>query len=119
MIRQYDALPGDMLLCSGALSYFGPFRSRQRNRAFNEWSTLITGRWNLPLSSNCSLPDLLGDEVTVRDWQAHHLPSDAQSVDNAVLATQGRRWPLAIDPQGQAERWIRSQAAAEGQETGS
>lgn len=29
------------------------------------------------------------------------------SIENAVLVTRGRRWPLMIDPQDQANRWIR------------
>jgi len=27
------------------------------------------------------------------------LPSDGVSVDNGILVTRGRRWPLMIDPQ--------------------
>lgn len=33
------------------------------------------------------------------------------SIENAVLVTRGRRWPLMIDPQDQANRWIRQKEA--------
>ncbi len=36
------------------------------------------------------------------------LPTDQQSIENAILATKGVRWPLMIDPQGQANRWIKN-----------
>ena len=32
------------------------------------------------------------------------LPTDSVSVDNAVMVTSSRRWPLMIDPQCQANR---------------
>lgn len=32
------------------------------------------------------------------------LPTDSVSVDNAILVTDGRRWPLMIDPQNQANK---------------
>lgn len=28
------------------------------------------------------------------------------------MATRGRRWPLMIDPQGQANRWVRAMESA-------
>ena len=35
------------------------------------------------------------------------MPSDAVSLDNAILAQKSSRWPLMIDPQTQASRWLR------------
>jgi len=42
------------------------------------------------------------------------LPSDALSIDNGILATRCRRWPLLIDPQLQGEHWIRTKQASAG-----
>lgn len=36
------------------------------------------------------------------------------SIENAILVTRGRRWPLMIDPQDQANRWIRAKEAKNG-----
>ena len=46
--------------------------------------------------------------MVVQRWGLNGLPSDSVSIDNAVLVTQGKRWPLMIDPQTQAIKWIRN-----------
>jgi len=35
------------------------------------------------------------------------LPSDTFSIENAIIQSKTRRWPLFIDPQGQANKWLR------------
>jgi dynein heavy chain len=49
----------------------------------------------------------LGDPVEIRNWNLCSLPSDSVSIDNAILATQTSRWPLMIDPQSQANTWLK------------
>merc|ERR1719506_2362793 len=53
------------------------------------------------------LAKVLVDPAEVRQWNLWGLPTDALSTDNAIILTRGQRWPLMIDPQGQANRWIR------------
>lgn len=47
------------------------------------------------------------DQITVRDWILEGLPNDPVSVDNGIIAQKGKRYPLMIDPQGQANRWLK------------
>ncbi len=35
------------------------------------------------------------------------LPPDDFSTENGVIVTRGSRWPLMIDPQAQANKWVR------------
>lgn len=65
----------------------------------------------IPVADDFSLERVLAEPVTVRQWQLMGLPADEFSTENGMLTTMGRRWPLMIDPQGQANRWIRSMYA--------
>lgn len=68
----------------------------------------------IPVSDDCSLRGILATPVEVREWNIWGLPSDNVSVDNGILVTRGRRWPLMIDPQGQANSWIKAMEAKNG-----
>ena len=59
-------------------------------------------------TSNFSLNAILGEPVKVRDWLLAGLPNDSLSIDNAIVVANARRWPLMIDPQGQANKWIKN-----------
>ena len=48
--------------------------------------------WHLAVAQ-CSLV------LQVREWRAWGLPTDDVSIDNGILVTRGKRWPLMIDPQ--------------------
>lgn len=44
--------------------------------------------------------------MVIRDWIIDGLPSDTTSLENAIFAVEGNRWPLLIDPQSQATKWM-------------
>ena len=62
----------------------------------------------IPCSKVYSLIQTLGDPVVIRDWHLHGLPVDDFSIENGIMVTNSRRWPLLIDPQAQATKWIRN-----------
>ena len=72
-----------------------------------EWLRELRGL-EIPHSDNCSLVPTLGDPVKIRNWQIAGLPRDTLSVENGVIVQFSQRWPLFIDPQGQANKWIKS-----------
>jgi len=110
-------LVGDCLVAAATIAYLGPVTGEFR--ASEVQIALKTMKENgLSVSQGYSLQGLLGDPVTIRRWNMSGLPTDSVSVDNGIIATRARRWPLMIDPQGQASKWIKqmegSRAAAEG-----
>lgn len=62
---------------------------------------------NIPISSSFSLINILGDPYVIRQWNAEGLPRDSVSTENGILVTEGRRWPLMIDPQDQVSRELK------------
>ncbi|KAG9392138.1 Dynein heavy chain and region D6 of dynein motor [Carpediemonas membranifera] len=106
-------LVGNILLASGYLAYLGPFNVTFREKLIDEWCQKCA-ELNVPAFKNGSdftLDAVLGDPVEIREWGQQGLPSDPLSVSNAIITTKARRWPLCIDPQGQANRWIRKREA--------
>ena len=52
--------------------------------------------------------NFMADPTKVREWNIQGLPSDGFSTENGCIVTRGRRWPLMVDPQGQAIKWIKN-----------
>jgi len=53
------------------------------------------------------MKQLLEDPVTTKQWTAASLPNDNLSIENGIIMFGSRRWPLMIDPQNQANRFIK------------
>ncbi|KAA0191400.1 hypothetical protein HAZT_HAZT007382 [Hyalella azteca] len=97
----------DVLLASGSIAYLGAFTPEFRTCQTASWVTACRSR-QVPCSSTFDLASILGDPLTIRDWTLNGLPTDAFSIDNGVIISNTTRWPLLIDPQGQANKWIRN-----------
>ncbi|KFQ84601.1 Dynein heavy chain 7, axonemal, partial [Phoenicopterus ruber ruber] len=105
--RQYINLTGDILISSGIVAYLGAFTSSYRQMQTKEWVLLCKTK-DLPCSDDFSLTNILGEPVEIRAWNIAGLPSDMFSIDNGIIISNARRWPLMIDPQGQANKWIKN-----------
>ncbi|RVE70747.1 hypothetical protein OJAV_G00066880 [Oryzias javanicus] len=103
----YDNLTGDVLISAGVIAYLGPFTSGFRQNCTKSWTTLCQSK-NIPSSDEFSLSKTLGDPIEIRAWNIAGLPNDSFSIDNGVIVRNSRRWPLMIDPQGQANKWVKN-----------
>uniref|UniRef100_A0A182FSK0 AAA+ ATPase domain-containing protein n=1 Tax=Anopheles albimanus TaxID=7167 RepID=A0A182FSK0_ANOAL len=101
------AVPGDVLVASAYVAYLGAFPIDYRRTLSEIWVSECK-RLNIPSSPTFNLVQILGDSFQIREWSMYGLPRDEISIENAIIATEGGRWPLMIDPQEQANRWIRN-----------
>jgi dynein heavy chain len=100
-------LVGDCLVAAGMVSYAGPFTSSYRNELEDEWRQNIK-RLGIKNTQNISMRAVLGDDVTIRIWSVAGLPNDNLSIENGIILFKSRRWPLMIDPQTQANKFIKN-----------
>ncbi|KAG1668463.1 hypothetical protein FOA52_005236 [Chlamydomonas sp. UWO 241] len=107
-------LPGDVVVASAFMSYAGPFPSEYRDALVKDTWLPQVKALNIPASELFDFAFFLADPKNVRDWNIQGLPSDSFSTENGVMVTRGRRWPLMIDPQGQANKWVRNMESKNG-----
>ena len=108
---RYTNLTGDVLLSSGIVAYLGAFTVDYRMECQQKWHVLCQEK-KIPCSEDFTLTSTLGNQVAIRAWQIAGLPVDSFSTDNGIIVSNSRRWPLMIDPQGQANKWIKNMEKA-------
>jgi dynein heavy chain len=113
-VERYDDLiasvVGDIVVSAGTVAYLGPFNSKYRTALCSEWRTDL-GRLEVRHTDHADLVSTLSDPLEIRDWQIYGLPKDSMSVENACIVKYSQRWPLFIDPQAQANKWIKEMEA--------
>ena len=98
---------GDVLISSGIISYLGCFSSNYRVQTLKEWVEFIKNN-KILVSEGFSLENSLGEPMQIKKWVMNGLPSDGFSRENGMIIAESNRWPLLIDPQNQANKWIKN-----------
>ena len=107
-----NKLVGDALLCASFLMYVGPFNIEYRMKMlYDDWYKDIQES-HISCTDNLSVQLRLTDEVEKSTWSTEGLPSDELSIQNGMLITHASRFPLCIDPQMQAVKWLKAKEAS-------
>jgi dynein heavy chain len=101
-------LVGDCAVACAFVSYCGPFNQEFRKFCVEEKFTNDCKTRKVPVTADIEIVSFLVDEGTIGDWNMEGLPRDILSVQNGILVTRSSRYPMLIDPQGQASKWIRT-----------
>ncbi|CAG9819075.1 unnamed protein product [Phaedon cochleariae] len=105
--KKFDFIPGDCLLATAFISYLGPFLSNYREELMCLWQKEAINL-EIIFSRDFNVIVFLSDATTIREWVIQGLPADSFSTENGIIVTHGNRWPLVIDPQCQAQKWIKA-----------
>lgn len=117
--QRLHAVVGDVLLASAMMAYLGPFTAEYRGEQVQAWvtqcvkegvpvSVAVAPEGDKPGSKGFGIEGTLGNQIEIREWHIQGLPTDSFSVENGIIVKVAKRWPLCIDPQGQANKWIRN-----------
>ncbi|CAN0221029.1 unnamed protein product [Ectocarpus sp. 6 AP-2014] len=107
LTKDYENLVGDVLVSAGMIAYSGPFTPDFRQKLVKGWQEKLV-ELDIPHSDGCDVRLTLADPVQIRGWAIVGLPSDGHSIENGIFMSLARRYPLLIDPQGQANRYIKN-----------
>ena len=59
--------------------------------------------------------NFLGVPVKIQSWNIAGLPKDDSSTENGIIIDNSRRWTLMIDPQMQANKYIKNMGKEHGE----
>jgi dynein heavy chain len=105
--EEYELLPGDSLVAAGMVSYAGPFTGEYRTDFADLWLA-TEDESGITHKDGANLVNVLGQPVLIQEWAVSGLPNDNLSVENGIIIANARRWPLMIDPQRQANKYIKT-----------
>jgi len=102
-------LPGDVLLITAFISYFGYFTKNYRREMLEDHIIpfIKNLKTPIPITEDLDPIRMLTDDATVAGWNNQGLPADRMSMENATILTTCDRWPLMVDPQLQGIKWIK------------
>ncbi|KAL1461001.1 hypothetical protein WDU94_012934, partial [Cyamophila willieti] len=102
---QMATIIGDVLLSSAYLAYAGYFDQHYRQSLFSTWNSHLIAA-GIQFRPEIALTEYLSSPDERLRWQGNALPSDHLCTENAIMLRRFNRYPLIIDPSGQATEFI-------------
>lgn len=103
-----ETILADVFMSSAMISYMGPLTSTYRIELYDLWKDSIGQYPDIKLSEKFNFISVIGDALTLKDWCASGLPSDFISQCSGHFAMFANKWPMLIDPQQQANKWLKA-----------
>merc|ERR1719446_1944817 len=104
-------LAGDVAQACAFITYVGPYNAEFRKHLQKNLFAADCLAKAVPCTDDLGVSLFLVDAATIGDWSLEGLPSDELSVENGIMVTRSKKWPLMIDPQSQGMGWIKSREA--------
>ncbi|CDU22276.1 cytoplasmic dynein heavy chain 2 [Sporisorium scitamineum] len=102
---QMSTIIGDALLSAAMLAYAGYFDQQYRESMWQFWSDHLR-QAEIKFKPELSFADYLSTADERLEWQAKSLPADTLCTENAIMLKRWNRYPLIIDPSGQAVEFL-------------
>ncbi|EIW66046.1 hypothetical protein TREMEDRAFT_35527 [Tremella mesenterica DSM 1558] len=105
---EMSTIVGDVLVSAAFLAYSGFFDQRYRDTMRTEWSEHLSEA-GIAYKSDLALAEFLSTADQRLGWQSNALPADSLCVENAVMLKRYQRYPLIVDPTGQAATFLQNE----------
>ncbi|KAL7751554.1 dynein heavy chain [Sorochytrium milnesiophthora] len=105
---QMSTIVGDVLLSAAFLAYAGYFDQQNREMLFHKWADQLH-KSRIQFKQDLALVEYLSTADNRLSWQTNALPADDLCMENAIMLDRYKRYPLIIDPSGQASEFLANQ----------
>ncbi|KAL2098859.1 hypothetical protein ACEWY4_005339 [Coilia grayii] len=102
---QLKHIVGDTIISAAFITYCGPLSTSYREAIVKTWLESCRSA-DIAVSNDYTFIGTMTKKNEIQHWRTTGLPSDRMSTENALIIENGPHWPLIIDPQGQAQRWL-------------
>ncbi|TPX59802.1 hypothetical protein PhCBS80983_g02245 [Powellomyces hirtus] len=102
---QMATIVGDVLLSAAFMAYAGYFSQEYREILVHHWIAHLKAA-SIKFRPDLSIPDYLSIADERMAWQANSLPADKHCIENAIMLKRFNRYPLLVDPSGQATTFL-------------
>uniref|UniRef100_A0A1B0B0C4 Dynein heavy chain, cytoplasmic n=1 Tax=Glossina palpalis gambiensis TaxID=67801 RepID=A0A1B0B0C4_9MUSC len=107
---QMSTIIGDVLLSAAFIAYGGYFDQHYRTNLFTTWCQHLQAA-NIQYRPDIARTEYLSNPDERLRWQANALPTDDLCTENAIMLKRFNRYPLIIDPSGQATTFLLNEYA--------
>ncbi|TPX36351.1 hypothetical protein SmJEL517_g01576 [Synchytrium microbalum] len=102
---QMSTMVGDVLIASAFLAYAGFFDQTYREALLSKWTNHLE-KSGISFKIDLAIPEYLSSADERLAWQKNALPADSLCTENAIMMKRFNRYPLIIDPSGQATAFL-------------
>ncbi|EGR28022.1 hypothetical protein IMG5_184920, partial [Ichthyophthirius multifiliis] len=98
------------LFSSAKITYNGPFTQKYRQRLSEKIQKIILKQpaFHNVQKDQFDIQIFLSSSLKIQQMHMQELPKDETSIENGIIMDKTPRWPLIIDPQNQANKYIRN-----------
>ncbi|GAA6000808.1 hypothetical protein JCM10207_004669 [Rhodosporidiobolus poonsookiae] len=103
--EQMSTVAGDVLLSAAFVAYAGYFDQGYRQSMWHGWTNHLADA-GIKYKPELSLTEYLSTADERLEWHARSLPTDELCTENAIMLKRFDRYPLVVDPSGQATTFL-------------
>lgn len=106
--KEISTITGDCLLAAAFVAYVGYFNQAYRNSLMDKWTKRLNEQ-GVATKPELNIINYLSHPTERLEWNSNDLPDDDLCRENAIMMKKFNRYPLIIDPSGQATTFLMKQ----------